>query len=251
QLAEETGQITELGRWVLDRACAQWRVWADHGHASHRLSVNVSVRQLQDIGFVDEVRSVLLRHNMTPDALVLELTESIFALDASVILEQLTVIADLGVQVAVDDFGTGYSSLSYLQRFHVHELKVDKSFVDGLGTGNPDDGALAHAIVSMAQSLRLDVVAEGIETVEQRDELWSMGCGLGQGYLYSKPVPPDELFDLLTRGEPLGKPAAPPHGTKVARARTPAPNVRLHEPTDESIHCTPTSPPLAADAAHT
>ena len=109
--AEETGQIIELGRWVLDRACAQWRVWADLGYASHRLSVNVSVRQLQEAGFVDEVRSVLQRHAMTPTALVLELTESIFALDASSIHEQLTTLREMGLRIAVDDFGTGYSSL--------------------------------------------------------------------------------------------------------------------------------------------
>ena len=104
-LAEETGQIIELGRWVLDRACAQWRVWADQADTSHRLSVNVSVRQLQEGGFADEVRSILLRHDMTPAALVLELTESAFALDASMVLEQLTDIADLGVLIAIDDFG--------------------------------------------------------------------------------------------------------------------------------------------------
>ncbi len=228
-LAEETGQIIELGRWVLDRACAQWRVWADQGHASHRLSVNVSVRQLQEGGFADEVRSILLRHDMTPAALVLELTESVFALDASMVLEQLTDIADLGVLIAIDDFGTGYSSLSYLQRFHVHELKVDKSFVDGLGSGNPDDAALASAILSMAHSLRLEVVAEGIESMAQRDELWSMGCGLGQGYLYSRPVPPEEMLGLLVSDVPLGTPVTTSRGSNVARLRVPAPIVRLQK----------------------
>ena len=227
QLAEETGQIIQLGQWVLDRACRQWREWADLGHVSHRLSVNVSARQLQEAGFADEVRAVLLRHDMPPAALVLELTESVFALDTSIILEQLTVMADLGVQIAVDDFGTGYSSLSYLQRFHVHELKVDKSFVDGLGTDNPDDGALTSAILSMAQSLRLEVVAEGIERVAQRDELWSMGCGLGQGYLYSKPVPAQQLLTLLDRAQPLGTPVAVSAGANIARLRLPVPILRL------------------------
>ncbi len=226
-LSEETGQIIELGRWVLDRACQQWRAWADLGHVSHRLSVNVSARQLQEAGFADEVSATLRRHAMPPTALVLELTESVFALDSSIILEQLTVIADTGVHLAVDDFGTGYSSLAYLQRFHVHELKVDKSFVDGLGTDNPDDGALTSAILSMAQSLRLEVVAEGIERTAQRDQLWSMGCGLGQGYLYSRPVPADELLALLTSGEPLGPAPAISGGTSVARLRLPAPIARM------------------------
>jgi len=226
-LSETTGQIIELGRWVLDRACAQWREWADLGHVSHRLSVNVSAHQLKDAGFADEVGAVLRRHRMPPGALVLELTESVFALDTSVILEQLSLLAASGVHIAVDDFGTGYSSLSYLQRFNVHELKVDKSFVDGLGTDNPDDGALTAAILSMAQSLRLEVVAEGIERVAQRDELWSLGCALGQGYLYSRPVPPDELLAMLACPRPLGPPLAVTGGPSVARLRMPTPIVSL------------------------
>lgn len=106
---------------------------------------------------------------------------------------------------------------------------MDKSFVDDLGSGNAEDGALANAIVSMAQSLRLDVVAEGIEDVGQRDELWSMGCGLGQGYLYSRPVPPDELLRLLTLAEPLGDPSTISNRATVARLRTPVPLVRLQK----------------------
>jgi diguanylate cyclase (GGDEF)-like protein/PAS domain S-box-containing protein len=248
-MAEETGQIVELGRWVLEHACTQWRVWADQGHASHRLSVNVSARQLQESGFADEVRSVLLRHDMSPAALVLELTESIFALDGPKILDQLINIRDLGVRLAVDDFGTGYSSLSYLQQFKIDEVKVDKSFVDGLGSGNPDDGALANAIVSMAHSLRLEVVAEGIERAAQRDELWSMGCGLGQGYMYSRPVSSEELLRLLTLAEPLGSPSPTSGGAGVARLRTPAPIVRLHQASvDASSHPKSATPPRAADS---
>jgi EAL domain-containing protein (putative c-di-GMP-specific phosphodiesterase class I) len=249
-MAEETGQIVELGRWVLDRACRQWRTWADQGHASHRVSVNVSARQLQEAGFADDVASVLQRHDMNPAVLVLELTESIFALDGSKILDQLTTIRDLGVRLAVDDFGTGYSSLSYLQQFQIDEVKVDKSFIDGLGSGNADDGALANAIVSMAHSLRLEVVAEGIETVAQRDELWSMGCGLGQGYLYSRPVPPDELLRLLTLAKPLGNPSTPSGGARVARLRTPAPIVRLRQvPDDAGTHTKSATPPRSAGSS--
>ncbi|MEO5982101.1 MAG: EAL domain-containing protein [Pedococcus sp.] len=227
--AEETGQIVELGLWILDSACKQWRWWVDHGHASHQLSVNVSARQLQEAGFAQEVVAVLERHHMNPAQLVLELTESIFALDGPRILDQLNTIRDLGVRLAVDDFGTGYSSLSYLKQFQIDEVKVDKSFVDDLGSGNVEDGALANAIVSMAQSLRLDVVAEGIETVAQRDELWSMGCGLGQGYFYSRPVPAHELHRLITLAQPLGHPSTTSVGAAVARLRTPAPIVRLQK----------------------
>jgi len=247
-MAEETGQVVELGRWVLDHACAQWRAWADLGHAGLRLSVNVSARQLQEAGFADEVRSVLLRHDMNPAVLVLELTESIFALDGRKILDQLVMIRDLGVRLAVDDFGTGYSSLSYLQQFQIDEVKVDKSFVDGLGSGNDDDGALANAIVSMAHSLRLDVVAEGIEMVAQRDELWSMGCGLGQGYMYSRPVPAEEMLRLLTLAEPLGNPLTTSGDAHVARLRTPEPMVRLSpRSVDASTGSTPATPLGAAD----
>jgi len=248
-MAEETGQIVELGRWVLDSACSQWRSWADLGYASHRLSVNVSARQLQEASFADDIRSVLLRHNMNPAALVLELTESIFALDGPRILDQLTMIRDLGVRLAVDDFGTGYSSLSYLQRFQIDEVKVDRSFVDGMGSGNDDDGALANAIVSMAHSLRLEVVAEGIENVAQRDELWSMGCGLGQGYMYSRPVPPDELLRLLTLAKPLGNPSPTSGRARVARLRTPAPMVRLVQASaDASTDTKSATPPRAGDS---
>jgi len=248
-IAEETGQIVELGRWVLDRACSQWRTWADQGFASHKLSVNVSTRQLQEPGFAEEVASVLLRHDMSPAALVLELTESIFALDGSKTLDQLTLIRGLGVRLALDDFGTGYSSLSYLQQFQIDEVKVDKSFVDGLGSGSADDGALANAIVSMAHSLRLDVVAEGIERVAQRDELWSMGCGLGQGYLYSHPVPPEELLRLLKLGKPLGSPPTRSTGARVARLRPPVPVVRVPQGSgDPKTDPTPATPPRAADS---
>ena len=124
-------------------------------------------------------------------------------------------------------FGPGCSGLSSLPRFPCHELKVDKSFGDGLGTDNPDDGALTSAISSMAQSLRLEVVAEGIERVAQRDELWSMGCGLGQGYLYSKPVPAQQLLTLLDRAQPLGTPVAVSAGANIARLRLPVPILRL------------------------
>jgi len=247
-MAEETGQIVELGRWVLDRACAQWREWADQGHDNHRLSVNVSARQLQESEFAEEVRSVLRRRKMNPAALVLELTESIFALDGPSTRDQLTRIRDLGVRLAVDDFGTGYSSLSYLQQFPIDEIKVDKSFVDGLGSETTDGGALAKAIVSMAHSLRLEVVAEGIERTAQRDELWSMGCGFGQGYLYSRPVPPEELLRLLNEAMPLGNTSDDSDGARVARLRTPAPVVRLHQgPVEPVTHPTSATPSRAAD----
>jgi diguanylate cyclase (GGDEF)-like protein/PAS domain S-box-containing protein len=222
ELAEDTGLIVPLGRWVLDRACAQARLWADQGHGGLRLSVNVSGRQLQEAGFVNEVRSALLRHGLAPGVLVLELTESVLVYDGSgIIPERLTALRDLGVKIAIDDFGTGYSSLAYLKHFPIDILKVDKSFVDDMGKANSEEGILAHAIVSLTHSLRLDVVAEGIERAEQRDDLWSVGCELGQGYLYSKPVGPEELSLMLAAEGHLGPPTVIATQGKVARLRVP------------------------------
>ncbi|MBC7550467.1 MAG: EAL domain-containing protein [Cellulomonas sp.] len=197
-LTEETGLIVELGRWVLEQACAQLRLWADAGHTALRMSINVSARQLHEDGFVEDVRRALRRHHVQPGRLVLELTESIFALDAAAISEQLRALRNLGVKIAMDDFGTGYSSLSYLQKFQMDILKIDRSFVDALGDGDPTSGALVSAIIALAHALRLEVIAEGIERADQRDALWSMGCGLGQGFWYSRPVEPARMTALLT-----------------------------------------------------
>jgi EAL domain-containing protein (putative c-di-GMP-specific phosphodiesterase class I) len=225
--AEQTGLIVPLGRWVLDRACAQARQWADQGHSDLYLSVNVSGRQLQEAGFVDEVHSTLLRHGVPPAVLVLELTESVLVYDGSSTPERLTALRELGVKIAIDDFGTGYSSLSYIKHLPIDILKVDKSFVDDLGKDNSEDGVLAHAIVSLTHSLRLDVVAEGIERAEQRDDLWSAGCGFGQGYLYSKPVVPEELSLMLATGGHLGPPTVIATQGRVTRLRVPRTNTRI------------------------
>ncbi len=196
-LAEETGLIVDVGRWVLDQACAQLRTWADAGIPRLRMSVNVSARQLREATFLDDVRHALNRHGIPKDQLVLELTESLFALDAAEISAQLQGLRELGIKIAMDDFGTGYSSLAYLQKIKLDILKIDKSFVDELGPGNADGSALVNAIISLAASLQLEVVAEGIERPDQRDALKAMGCRLGQGYLYSRPVGADAMTALL------------------------------------------------------
>jgi EAL domain-containing protein (putative c-di-GMP-specific phosphodiesterase class I) len=203
QLAEETGLIVDLGRWVLERACAQLRTWANAGLPPLRMSVNVSARQLEEATFVDDVQRALSRHDITKEQLVLELTESLFALDSPEISAQLRGLRELGIKIAMDDFGTGYSSLAYLQKLQLDILKIDRSFVDGLGRGDADGSTLVAAIISLGASLKLEVVAEGIERVEQRDELDAMGCRLGQGFLYCRPVDSDAMTALLV-SSPLG-----------------------------------------------
>ena len=233
ELAEETGLILELGRWVLDQACAQQKRWIDAGHSELRMSVNVSARQLKEHSFVDDVRSALRRHQLDPAHLVLELTESIFALEMGlVVAEQLQMLRGIGVKVAMDDFGTGYSSLAYLQKFPIDVLKIDKSFVDGLGAGDMDGNALVTAIISLAHSLRLDIVAEGIEHPEQRDELWSMGCTFGQGYLYSRAVEPEQVSELLSNSRQLWPPGNPVTATP------------------DGCACPPCGPPLSKPSLH-
>ena len=206
-LAEETGLIVPLGRWVLNTACAQAALWERGPTGPLRICVNVSGRQLQEATFVADVREALTTHGLSPRSLVLELTETILLHEGSEIAERLGQLKSLGVRIAIDDFGTGYSNLGYLQQFGVDILKVDKSFIDALGQHRDDSGALAEAMVSMAQVLRLEVVAEGIERAEQRDELWTLGCGMGQGFFYARPMPAGQITDLLQRSGQLGGPS--------------------------------------------
>jgi diguanylate cyclase (GGDEF)-like protein/PAS domain S-box-containing protein len=232
--AEDTGLIVPLGRWVLDQACAQARIWLDEGFADFCVSVNISGRQLQEAGFVADVRSALDRHHLPAGILSLELTESVLVYDGSTVPERLAALKVLGVKIAVDNFGTGYTSLAYLTRFPIDTLKIDKSFVDGLGTGDPEDGVLAHAIVSLAHTLRLRVVAEGIERPAQRDELWSLGCGQGQGYLYSKPVTAEELSVLASSAGHLGPAPLSAEAANVSRLRPPPHVAAMAQPRSQA-----------------
>ncbi|MEO7746117.1 MAG: EAL domain-containing protein [Actinomycetota bacterium] len=201
ELAEDTGLIVDLGRWALDAACAQARAWSESRSGPLRLAVNVSGRQLQEVGFVAEVSAALQRHGVPAHLLVIELTETVLVRDGSAVAASVDALKALGVRIAIDDFGTGYSGLGYLQRLPIDILKVDKSFVDGLGAATRGSGAVAHAIVSLAQSLQLEVIAEGIELQAQADELLALGCPLGQGYLFARPVTAEAL--TLLRDAPL------------------------------------------------
>ncbi|MDP2785113.1 MAG: EAL domain-containing protein [Sulfurimicrobium sp.] len=191
-LAEETGLIVSIGAWVLRTACTQAKIWADAGMPL-AVAVNLSGVQLRQRDFVDSVRAVLAETGLAPALLELEITESVLMEQAEETLSTLHQLKEIGVRLAIDDFGTGYSSLSYLKRFPVDTLKIDQSFVRDV-TSDPDDAALVTGIIALAHSLRLKVVAEGVETAEQRDFLVRSDCDFIQGYLLSQPVPP-EVFE--------------------------------------------------------
>jgi diguanylate cyclase (GGDEF)-like protein len=182
-VAEESGFIVSIGEWVLERAVTQAAAWVAAGRAT-TVSVNVSALQFQQPGFVDGVARVLREARLPPQWLELELTESILIQDAQDAMQRLQALAQLGVKLAIDDFGTGYSSLAYLKRFPIGRLKIDRSFVSGL-PAEESDVAIVQAIIHMGHALRLQIVAEGVETEAQRQFLQGAGCDLFQGYLFA------------------------------------------------------------------
>jgi len=198
-LAEETGLIVPLGEWVLRSACEQARAWEARGLALPQLALNLSGRQFHQPGFIDTARRVLGECALRTTQLELEITESVIMQDARLMVDRLQVLYALGVHFAIDDFGTGYSSLSYLKRFPIHTLKIDRSFVQDVTT-DPDDAEIVRAIVVMAHSLRLKVVAEGVETAEQLALLRAMECDAVQGYYFSRALAADEIEPWLRAG---------------------------------------------------
>ncbi len=196
-VAEETGLILPIGEWVLREAMAQNRRWQEEGRPRLPISVNLSPRQFRQKGLVDMIRAILAESGQPPSLLELEITESTLMHDADETLGKLRELAGMGVRLAIDDFGTGYSSLAYLKRFPVHKLKVDQSFIRDL-TDNRDDAAIVAAIISLARTLGLDSIAEGVETSAQLGQLQNLGCRGFQGFYLSHPLPPeraDELFE--------------------------------------------------------
>lgn len=201
-VAEETGLIGQLDRWVLGEACRQLGAWRDAGICPRlRMNVNLSARQLGAIDLVDVVGATLARHGLTGDSLVIEITESALVADTEATLAALHRLGAHGVQVAIDDFGTGYASLDYLRRFPMaHQLKIDRSFVSDLDAGTSRDRAIVSASLLLARDLGFTSVAEGVETPGQLAALTSLGCTLAQGYLFCRPLPPEEIELWLRRG---------------------------------------------------
>ncbi|HEX6712908.1 MAG TPA: EAL domain-containing protein [Thermoleophilaceae bacterium] len=199
-LAEETGAIHGLGQWILLEACRQGFEWNSGicKDAPIAVGVNLSGKQLEDPGLVDQVSAALEQTGLSAGMLILEITETVLMRDMEGTVSKLLDLRDLGVRLSVDDFGTGYSSLQYLRRFPLDSLKIAKSFVDGVA-GPSQDAAVARAIVDLGRTFNLRVVAEGVETVEQHERLLRLGCQYGQGYLFARPAPAPQVERELTR----------------------------------------------------
>jgi diguanylate cyclase (GGDEF)-like protein len=199
-VAEHSSLILDVGRWVLRNACAQAAAWRATLPRPLTVAVNISARQFDQDGFVDEVATALAETGARPEDLCLEITESILMDDVDATIRTLAALKRLGVGLAVDDFGTGYSSLSYLRRFPIDVLKVDQSFVAGLGR-DPEDSAIVEAVIHMGRALHLTTVAEGVETAHHLVQLRELGCDVVQGYHFARPQTAESLNRLLARGD--------------------------------------------------
>jgi diguanylate cyclase (GGDEF)-like protein len=198
-VAEENGMIVRLGTWVLREACRQNRAWQDAGLPKLRVAVNLSAYQLRDTAFVELVTEILAETGLDPNYLELELTESALMDDGGSTVCKLLRLKEMGISISIDDFGTGYSSLSYLKHLPIDTIKVDRSFVRDI-VNDPDDAAIVDAIVAMAHSLKLNVIAEGVETVEQLEFLRQRKCQQVQGYYFSRPLEPRQFEAFITQG---------------------------------------------------
>lgn len=199
-IAEETGLIVPIGEWVLRTACAQHVAWKKSGFPEVRMSVNLSARQFRQKGLEQMIARVLQETGCNATCLELEITESVIMESPEIATDTLNKLSEMGVQLSIDDFGTGYSSLSYLKRFPIHSLKIDRSFVRDITT-DADDAAIAKAIIALAHSMKLEIVAEGVETIDQLNFLREQKCDYMQGYYFSTALPPAQLQEFLARNE--------------------------------------------------
>jgi diguanylate cyclase (GGDEF)-like protein/PAS domain S-box-containing protein len=201
-LAEDSGLIVPIGHWVLRAACAQFVAWIRDGFDAPRCAVNLSARQFANGSVMSHVQDALESAGAPPYALEVEITESLLMTEPARAIETLNTLRAMGVHIAIDDFGTGYSSLAYLKRLPAHCVKIDRSFIEGL-PGDRDDAAITQAVIAMAHSLDMQVVAEGVETVDQLRFLQQLGCDCAQGYFFSRPVPAEQLICHMERVSPL------------------------------------------------
>ena len=203
-LAEATNLIVPLGKLVMTTACRQLRAWIDAGVGPSDLSmsVNVSPRQTLQPGFATDIAEILAETGLEPSSLILEITESMMLQESAATDGQFGQLRDMGTKLVVDDFGTGFSALEYFKRFSVQGLKIDRTFIDGLGR-SPEDTAIVKATLAFASALDLSVTAEGVETREQLDVLRALGCHQAQGYLFARPVPAAEVPNLLREAAAL------------------------------------------------
>jgi diguanylate cyclase (GGDEF)-like protein/PAS domain S-box-containing protein len=206
-IAEETGLILELGRYVLDHACADVARWRSQGMKNVRVSINFSGLQVEQDSFISEITDALEKYDLTGDSLEVEITENVIMNDMSKAIQKLRQLTELGIKIAIDDFGTGYSSLSYLQQFPINTLKIDKSFVSSINESE-EATSIVDAIVAMAKGLKLNLIAEGVETDPQLEYLKSLGCESIQGYLFGKAEGAErtkEILDSIEKGDDMRK----------------------------------------------
>jgi EAL domain-containing protein (putative c-di-GMP-specific phosphodiesterase class I) len=196
-LAEETRLILPIGEWVLETACAQLNTWASDDQTRNLVvAVNISALQFRQTDFVAQVRAAVQRNDVNPNRLKLELTESMLLEDIEDTIATMNALQAIGVRLSLDDFGTGYSSLQYLKRLPLNQIKIDQSFIRDIAS-DLNDAAIVQTIIAMAETLGLDVIAEGVETEAQHEFLDLRGCRAYQGYLFGKPVPVGEFEALL------------------------------------------------------
>jgi EAL domain-containing protein (putative c-di-GMP-specific phosphodiesterase class I) len=195
-IAEDSNLIIEIGEWVLDKVCEDFRIWQRSVSSPGRVSVNLSLKQLRQLNFVSRISSIMRGHEVSPTSLELEITETTLMENPKRTIRMLDELYSLGLHLAIDDFGTGYSSLSALQQFPISTLKIDKSFVRDI-VNNPDDATIVDTIIQMGRNMNMDVVAEGVEREAQLIFLQKLGCNYVQGLLFGDPMSSDNYLELL------------------------------------------------------